>query len=253
MNERRPDGEVSTGLVVSSAQGIGATPWSPGDVLRGSLVAVGLLLAGIIAVAMVALVAGVAGLDIMDEGFMRLLVFASMGLEGVFILPAWIWGPKKHRLPFRALGLAPARSARVVLLTVGGLAAILAVDVLWGLVAERFQLPGQPDLVPLFGEGFLGLLAAMAVAVVVAPFAEEVFFRGFMYAGFRARWGIPLAVIVSALVFSLFHLSLSTLVPILAMGAVFALLYERTGSLWPCIVLHALNNLIAVLGAYALA
>jgi len=39
----------------------------------------------------------------------------------------------------------------------------------------------------------------------------------------------------------------------LAMGAVFALLYERTGSLWPCIVLHALNNLIAVLGAYALA
>jgi membrane protease YdiL (CAAX protease family) len=226
-------------------------PWSPKDILRASLAALALLAAGVLLVVVVAVVAGFAGLDLTDAAFLQLTVFAVMALESVFVLPAWWWGPRKHALGLNWLGLRATRTLRGVVFAVVGFALIMGINLLWGVVVERFDLPGQADLVPLFGEGPVGLAGAIIVACVIAPFAEETFFRGFMYAGMRDRWGLTAGVVVSALVFSLFHMSLSTLIPIAAMGAVFALLYERTDALWPCIALHAVVNLLGVLGAYA--
>lgn len=226
-------------------------PWGAKDILRGSLAALGLLVLGVLTVVIVAVVAGFAGLDLAGGSFMQFTVFAVMALEAVFVVPAWRWGPRRHGLGLAWLGLRPTATARAVLLSSVGLVVILGINVLWGLVMEEFDLPGQPDLVPLFGEGPFGLLGAVVVACVIAPLAEEIFFRGFMYAGLRDGWGFVAGVAVSALVFSIFHMSLSTLLPIAVMGVVFALLYERSNSLWPCVALHAAVNLIGVLGAYA--
>lgn len=226
-------------------------PWAVKDIVRASLAALGLLVLGVLFVAIVAVVAGFVGLDLAGDSFMQFTVFAVMALEAVFIVPAWRWGPGRHGLGLAWLGFRPTATARALLLSAVGLILILGINVVWSVVMKAFDLPGQPDLVPLFGEGPFGLLGAIVVASVIAPFAEEIFFRGFMYAGLRDRWGLAAGVAVSALVFSLFHMSLSTLIPIAGMGAVFALLYERSDSLWPCIALHAVVNLIGVLGAYA--
>lgn len=226
-------------------------PWAVKDIVRASLAALGLLVLGVLFVVIAAVVAGFAGLDLTGDSFLQFTVFAVMALEAVFVLPAWRWGPGRHGLGLAWLGFRPTAAGRAVLLWTGGLLLILGINVLWGVVTEAFDLPGQPDLVPLFGEGPFGLLGAVVVACVIAPFAEEIFFRGFMYAGMRDRWGLIAGVAVSSLVFSIFHMSLSTLIPIAGMGAVFALLYERSNSLWPCIALHAAVNLIGVLGAYA--
>ena len=129
-------------------------------------------------------------------------------------------------------------------------AAILIVNVIWEQARQVLGLPEQPDYLPLFGQGISGLLVALALGAVVAPLAEEVFFRGYLYAGLRARYGKLAGALGSSVLFAIVHLSPGVLVPILVMGIIFALLYERTGSIWPCIALHSAVNGAAFMGAY---
>lgn len=81
---------------------------------------------------------------------------------------------------------------------------------------------------------------------LVAPFIEEIFFRGFLYKMLR-RHGLKVALIVSSLIFALFHGNLFVFLPTFVSGLAFALLYEREGRLAPVITAHAVTNLIAVL------
>jgi membrane protease YdiL (CAAX protease family) len=87
------------------------------------------------------------------------------------------------------------------------------------------------------------------VVIVVAPISEEVFFRGFFYGALRNRLGVVWATVISAALFGAIHITSSDtlpLIPVLALlGAILCLLYEKTGSLYPCIALHAVNNAIA--------
>jgi len=74
---------------------------------------------------------------------------------------------------------------------------------------------------------------------VIAPVAEEVFFRCILY-GFFRKWGVAVALILSTLLFALAHpgASLTQTVG----GIIFALAYEREGKLMTPIVIHALGN-----------
>jgi membrane protease YdiL (CAAX protease family) len=90
------------------------------------------------------------------------------------------------------------------------------------------------------------LLVCGAIAViVVAPIAEELLFRGFLFRVLRLRMGFWLAAGIDGVLFGLVHGSL-VILPILAvLGVALCWVYERTGSLFPCIAMHALNNTIA--------
>jgi membrane protease YdiL (CAAX protease family) len=110
---------------------------------------------------------------------------------------------------------------------------------------------GEQNVVEDLGadQGVPLLLAGAVVVVVVAPIAEEFFFRGFFYKALRSRFSIVVAALIDGVVFGLIHVSNSEtllLAPVLAvLGFVFCVVYERTGSLYPPITLHALNNAIA--------
>jgi membrane protease YdiL (CAAX protease family) len=91
---------------------------------------------------------------------------------------------------------------------------------------------------------------ALLVGGVAAPVAEEVFFRGFLYKGLRHRWGVGWALVLSGLVFALVHIVPGVLPPIFVMGVVFAYVFERSGSIWPCIILHGAINSLAFGLAY---
>lgn len=83
---------------------------------------------------------------------------------------------------------------------------------------------------------------------VLVPVGEEIFFRGFLYGALRARLRLPFAVGLSALIFAGVHLpAIFTFLPIFVLGVVLAILYERTGTVLPGIVVHAINNAIAIL------
>ncbi|HEX2162249.1 MAG TPA: type II CAAX endopeptidase family protein [Thermoleophilaceae bacterium] len=101
------------------------------------------------------------------------------------------------------------------------------------------------------GEGTLGLVAAGLMVIVVAPFVEELFFRGFFYRALRTRFPIALAAVVDGVVFGVIHFNfegadaLLILPPLAFLGVIFCLVYERTKSLWAVIGMHAFNNTIA--------
>jgi membrane protease YdiL (CAAX protease family) len=100
-------------------------------------------------------------------------------------------------------------------------------------------------------QGTFGLIAAGFMVVCVAPVAEEFFFRGFFYRALRSRYSMLVAAAIDGLLFGIIHFDFSSadalliLPPLATLGFVFCLVYERTGSLYPVIALHAINNSLA--------
>jgi membrane protease YdiL (CAAX protease family) len=92
------------------------------------------------------------------------------------------------------------------------------------------------------------MVAVAALVAVVAPMAEELFFRGYFFTALRNWRGLWPAAIITGLVFGAIHAGSSPagfLAPLALLGFLLCLLYERTGSLYPCIALHSLNNSVA--------
>ena len=88
-------------------------------------------------------------------------------------------------------------------------------------------------------------------AVIVAPFVEEMFFRGFLFQGFRQRYGWIPAALLSSAIFAAADLDPVSLIPTFILGVVFSYVYHRSNSIWPGIILHFSVNAFGVLGIYA--
>ncbi len=84
--------------------------------------------------------------------------------------------------------------------------------------------------------------ATIASLVLLAPVFEELFYRGFILRGFLSRYPRSWAVFASALLFAIAHLNPWQGVLALPMGILTAWLFIETGSVWPCIVSHAIVN-----------
>jgi membrane protease YdiL (CAAX protease family) len=89
------------------------------------------------------------------------------------------------------------------------------------------------------------------VGMVIAPIVEEIFFRGFLFQGFRHRYGWVAAILISSLLFAAAHLDPVALIPTFILGAVLAYVYHRSNSVWPGIILHFLVNAFAMCAALA--
>jgi membrane protease YdiL (CAAX protease family) len=93
----------------------------------------------------------------------------------------------------------------------------------------------------------VALIAVALLVSVVAPLAEEFFFRGYFYGALR-NWNVWAATLITGLVFGGIHAGSAPwefLVPLAFFGASLCWLRERTGSLYPGVVLHCANNSIA--------
>ena len=77
---------------------------------------------------------------------------------------------------------------------------------------------------------------------VLAPLCEESLFRGFLYRSLRKRLGVGTALIVSAALFSVVHMDVGALVPLMVLGWLFGFVFERTRSLLPAMVAHGMWN-----------
>ncbi len=114
----------------------------------------------------------------------------------------------------------------------------------WGLT-RLFGLPWQahPLVEPLLREGRPGLLGPLLVAgVVLAPLAEEVYFRGLLYPALVPRIGESGASAVTAALFATLHFNWFGWLPIFGLGIFLARSYGRTGSLPVPVFIHAIHN-----------
>ncbi|MGG4397967.1 CPBP family intramembrane glutamic endopeptidase [Paenibacillus thiaminolyticus] len=95
----------------------------------------------------------------------------------------------------------------------------------------------------------IGFVLTLIMGAVIAPFVEEAVNRGVIFGYLRGRFGVLASVIVSALIFGAVHapeLMLNAFVT----GSVFAILYEKRGTLWMPVMLHSIMNAIVILIFY---
>ena len=84
--------------------------------------------------------------------------------------------------------------------------------------------------------------------VVLAPLGEEILFRGFLQKFLEEHWqDVTRAVLVTSLFFAIIHLNPFWLIQIYMLGVILGFLAWRTGSIWAGFILHAANNLVALL------
>lgn len=104
--------------------------------------------------------------------------------------------------------------------------------------------PEQEDIAESFGP----IPIQIALIVFGAAIAEEICFRGLLFGGLRERLPRVPAALIAGAVFGLLHAftGISAVPPLIALGFVFCLLYEKTGSIVPGILLHMLNNSVAL-------
>jgi membrane protease YdiL (CAAX protease family) len=80
---------------------------------------------------------------------------------------------------------------------------------------------------------------------VLAPIAEELYFRGFVFGSYLKTRGPLVAYGATALIFASLHLNLPAILPIFALSVIFCFAYQRTGSVVPSMIGHAVNNMMA--------
>jgi membrane protease YdiL (CAAX protease family) len=141
-----------------------------------------------------------------------------------------------------------------------GLAAGCGLWLAGGFAVRAVELAGVPvrpnnplvlDPGLLARPGRLALLSA--VAVLLAPAAEEIFYRGILYGWLRARLPAGWSAALGGAAFAAAHLSPSLLPALAVTGAGLALVYERTRSLWPAVAAHATLNALSLAFAAAAA
>lgn len=158
----------------------------------------------------------------------------------------------------RGFGLRPDPGggrplARVAALLVG---AGIAIDIVLGLVSEVAGV--RSHWTEWFDEdlawGSWGIvIASLLGTIVFAPMLEEIVFRGLLYGTLRRRLGWPLAAVLSALVFAAAHgYGVAGFGSVFASGVMWAVAYEKTGSLLPGMMAHAANNVSAACAVLAL-
>ena len=90
------------------------------------------------------------------------------------------------------------------------------------------------------------------VGAILAPLVEEIFFRGFLFQGFRARYGWVAGMLLSSAIFAIAHLDPVSLLPTFILGNLLAYLYHRSNSIWPGVILHVLVNTFGLVSVYVL-
>jgi membrane protease YdiL (CAAX protease family) len=210
---------------------------------------------GEVGIVLVDIVGSIAGASV-SHPTPAMAIGGSIVFDLCFLAAAiWLASLSKETAPadfgFRRVSWRPA------VVSVGAAAA--GYYILTAVYATVFKLTGTDKLPSEFGvaRSTWALIGTAAFVCVVAPIAEETFFRGFFFGALR-RIHVPLAgrelgpwiaAVVTGIMFGLAHYDSAQpeyLIPLGFLGFVLCLVRWRTGSLYPGMALHSANNSLAL-------
>jgi membrane protease YdiL (CAAX protease family) len=168
-------------------------------------------------------------------------IATALGFLLVPMALAAMRGAKSPREIFARLGV---RAFRPSALKWMGLTVVLylAFNIFYSALITE---PHQEDI----AKGFGAIPIQVLLIVFAAPVTEEVCFRGMLFGGLREKLPRIAAALICGLIFGALHAitGVTAVPPLIVFGFLLALLYEKTGSIVPGILLHMLNNSIALL------
>jgi membrane protease YdiL (CAAX protease family) len=180
--------------------------------------------------------------DLSDAASAVVQLATALGFLLVPIAVASRWGESSIGEALRRLGVRSFRPSALKWMA----AAVGSYLLFAGVYVALFGEPKQEDIAESFG----AVPVQVLLIVFAAPISEEVLFRGMLFGGLRTRLPRLAAALISAVLFGGLHAltGVSAVPPLIAFGFILALLYEKTGSIIPGILLHMLNNSVALLG-----
>ena len=172
----------------------------------------------------------------------------TVGQNVALVGAAYFFAMLSGRPAAADFGLRPAPLKRSVKLLVAVWIGFFVLSAIWAAALGLQERQTLPDELGANG-ALINALAVIVLVTVIAPLGEELFFRGFFFGALRNWHGPVLAALLTGALFGGIHAGSSPvgyLVPLAFFGIGLCLLYELTGSLYPPIALHALNNSIAL-------
>ncbi|MHC5797086.1 lysostaphin resistance A-like protein [Lacisediminihabitans sp. FW035] len=176
-----------------------------------------------------------------DEGVAGVAGFVVSGLMGIIALAV------AAVIRIRGLSAFGFRRTKVRYLVLGAAFGLVAF-VLGTVIAVVYaMLIGEPENVQgsyqaAAAGGVLSLVVTLVAGSLITPLGEESLFRGVFANGLMARFGPLVGIIASAAIFALAH-GINPVFPIaFVVGILAAVLFRWSGSIWPGIMLHGVNN-----------
>ncbi|UAL49450.1 CPBP family intramembrane metalloprotease [Sutcliffiella horikoshii] len=166
----------------------------------------------------------------------------------IFTLSVYLVALKPHGLRWEEVGLRSFPKSYwkwipvwSVVLIVSSILLVVAMDIL-GIGVDNSKTESLKLQVTWFT-----FTIAFLSAAVISPIYEEIFYRGFLYKWIRGKWGVGAGLIVSSLIFTIVHIPTYNTLPVnFLSGVIFAWTYEKSGSIVPGMIIHAVFNGLAV-------
>jgi len=213
-----------------------SVPWSIFDTWLG----VGLLVVLNI-IFLTAIVLGYKGQAMQNVGILFVELLYLLPLVLIF---AW------RRISWKYLGFGKF-SLQTMGLGCGLLIAGYLIIILHNLVLYALGVDTQGDQISQIFSELDSPVWLFLVGVVIAPVVEEIFFRGFLFQGFRQKYGWVAGMLLSSFIFAAAHLDPVSFIPTFILGSVLAFVYHRSNSVWPGIIFHFMVNAFGLCTVYA--
>jgi len=153
---------------------------------------------------------------------------------------------KRYRLSWTYLGLRSVAVSNILIAGFAGGVLLFFLVAMISLILNWFipqSVEPQPFVeILLAAQNWWQVLIVIIIGSVLAPFSEEVYFRGFLFPFLRQHLGVDYGLWASAIVFGALHMDLIRFIPLTLGGFGLALIYQRTGSLWASILAHGVWN-----------
>jgi len=199
----------------------------------------------------------VAGLFITEINLVTTLIISVLN----FVCLAgsvYFFGIRRKKISLESMGLVPPRKILQYALIGGGLAiGILPLRLVIGAIGlwieslingDMTSLDFRGELLSVGFDTWYGIVLMVVGVGILAPIAEELFFRGLLYDWFRQKTGVVGGMLISSGLFGLAHYdSLAVVGSSFVMGLAMAVAVEKTRSLWISIFMHIATNTGAVL------
>lgn len=241
---------LAAGLIYGAVRQIRVRRVLPPERYRGPAVILLLALALVAATAIQVPFAGDVGALIFGEGEMSTLgaVVLLTSTQAALLVVAWLFVFRPNALAGLQGPLRPGAGAALRAGLLWGVVAWLGSTLLLAAVVLLLQAVGidtEPQTAELAVANLDPWIVVPAV-VILAPIAEEIFFRGVVFNAWLREGGRRWAFIGSSLLFAAIHLSLASLLPIFALGLALAWVYDRTRNLLAPMAMHAVVNGVSV-------
>jgi len=182
--------------------------------------------------------------------------FANMLLVAIFAVTGVWYLLRRLKVPMKRIGLVRPQLRDIGYALIGyGLyfVSYIILIIIIKILFPELNLEQEQDIGFKQVSGTLQTVLVFFSLVILPPIWEEIIFRGFLFTNLRAKFRLRWAILLTSVLFAIVHLQFGNGQPLLWVAAIdtfilscyLCILRERSGSLWPPILLHAAKNSVA--------